>query len=339
MFLRNLIYILQLNLYENKSFLRFSYTHPTWWKLEKRATLVWTIKASLIYALSVFFLIVVLALSFWRFGYVGFFVIFLEFVLLPLIISLTNLIMYPLDKYFKKRLIVRAKRVLQKFKEVTVIGIAGSYGKTSTREILATILGTRFNVFKLEENINTEVGIADFIVKNPNFLEGKDIFIVEAGAYKRGDIKDICDLVHPEYSILTGINESHKERFGSFENIIQAKFELPLFTEKMSVLNLDNERVKKNYKRFNIRNVAEITKDEVKNVRILENFSGISFEIDGINFQTKLLAKHNISLILAAKKIAETLGMEVKEITSAVSKIEYIPHRLEPIYNKRIMFG
>ena len=258
MLLRNLIYILQLNLYETKKFLRFAYTHLTWWKLEKRAALVWTNKVRLIYSVTAFLLAVVAIFSFWKFWLGSLAIVSLEIVMLPFFVSLANILIGPLDKYLKNKLIARAKDILRKYDDVVVIGIAGSYGKTSTREIMATILEEKFRTFKLTENINTDVGIADFIVKNPGFLRNNKIFIVEMGAYQIGDIKNICELVRPEYAILTGVNESHLERFSSLENIIQAKFELPQETRNMSVLNLDDENIRKNYSRFNLKNISMI---------------------------------------------------------------------------------
>ena len=144
MLLRNLIYILQLNLYETKKFLRFAYTHLTWWKLEKRAALVWTNKVRLIYSVTAFLLAVVAIFSFWKFWLGSLAIVSLEIVMLPFFVSLANILIGPLDKYLKNKLIARAKDILRKYDDVVVIGIAGSYGKTSTREIMATILEEKF---------------------------------------------------------------------------------------------------------------------------------------------------------------------------------------------------
>jgi UDP-N-acetylmuramoyl-tripeptide--D-alanyl-D-alanine ligase len=189
-------------------------------------------------------------------------------------------------------------------------------------------------VIKLSENINTDIGIADFILKNSKMFLENEIFIVEMGAYKKGEIKKLCDLVEPDYAILTGINESHLERFGSLENIISAKFELPQEAKKTVVLNFDDENILKNYARFKLKEFIGTSKSEAKNVRILDNYSGLEFELEGAMFRTKLLAQHNIALILLASRVAQKLGMTTIEISHGVGKIEYVPHRLEPIYNE-----
>jgi UDP-N-acetylmuramoyl-tripeptide--D-alanyl-D-alanine ligase len=254
---------------------------------------------------------------------------------LPLFIALAVVILNPVDKFLKNRLIKKAKNFLDKnAQNITTIGITGSYGKTSTREILATILSEKFKVLKLEENINTDQGIADFIIKNPEKIKDSDIFIVEMGAYKKGDIKDICNLVGPDYSILTGISESHLERFNSLESIIKAKFELPESTKGLSVLNFDDSNIQKNYEKFKIKEIAKISKKDVNDIKILDNFQGIEFKIGGIVFRTKLLALHNISLILLSIEIARKLGMSLGNIAKGAGKISPVPHRLEPIYNE-----
>jgi UDP-N-acetylmuramoyl-tripeptide--D-alanyl-D-alanine ligase len=335
MIIRNLIYILQVELYDARKFLKFAYTHFEWWKLEKRAKLAWTKKASLIYMLTVIIPLVILAFSVIFFGAWGLLFIIILLPIIPLIIILALLAIMPFNYFFKARLFKKAQKFLsENRKNLTVIGITGSYGKTTTREILSSILSEKFRVIKLSENINTDIGIADFILKNPKVFQENEIFIVEMGAYKKGEIKKLCDLVSPDYAILTGINESHLERFGGLENIISAKFELPQEIKKTAVLNFDDENVFKNYTRFKLKDFQGVSKNEAKNVINLDNFSGLEFEVDGVMFRTKLLAEHNISLILLASRVAQKLEMTIPEISRGVGKIEYVPHRLEPIYNE-----
>lgn len=335
MIIRNLIYILQAELYDGRKFLRFAYSHFFWWKLEKRARLIWTKKARLIYVLAWLMLLTVFLLSIGFFGALGLLSLIILIPLVPVIIALALWIIEPVDYFLKNRIFKKAQKFLRENrKNLIVIGITGSYGKTSTREILASILSEKFRVIKLSDNINTDIGIADFILKNPKIFQENEIFIVEMGAYKKGEIKKLCDLVAPNYAILTGINESHLERFGSLENIISAKFELPEATKKMVVLNFDDENIKKNYGHFKLNEFIGVSKDDTRNIKSLDNFGGLEFEFDGTTFRTKLLAKHNISLILLAHRVAQKLGMTISEISYGVGKIEHIPHRLDPLYNE-----
>jgi UDP-N-acetylmuramoyl-tripeptide--D-alanyl-D-alanine ligase len=335
MIIRNLIYILQAELYDARKFLRFAYSHFQWWKLEKRAHLVWTKKARLIYVLTVLMLLAIFLLSMGLFSRWGILSLVVMIPLVPIVIIAALWTVEPVDCFLKRRLFRKAQKFLRENrKNLTVVGITGSYGKTSTREILSAILAEKFRVIKLSENINTDIGIAEFILKNSKQFLENEIFIVEMGAHRKGEIKKLCELVEPDYAMLTGINESHLERFGSLENIILAKFELPSATKKTAVLNFDDENILKNYARFKLREFIGTSKSEVKKIKVLDNFSGLEFELDGAMFRTKLLALHNISLILLTARVAQKLGMNNSEISRGVGKIEYIPHRLEPIYNE-----
>ncbi|NCO04778.1 MAG: UDP-N-acetylmuramoyl-tripeptide--D-alanyl-D-alanine ligase [Candidatus Magasanikbacteria bacterium] len=124
----------------------------------------------------------------------------------------------------KKWYIFKAKRKLSAYKDLKVIGITGSYGKTTTKTYLAQILGKKYHVVTPTKNINTDIGVAKHILST-NFT-GVDIYIVEMGAYKKGEIKIIADMVCPIVGILTAINEEHLSLFGTLENTTNTKYEL-----------------------------------------------------------------------------------------------------------------
>lgn len=332
MIIKNLIYILQSENYNWARFLKFAYRKLDWRDLEKRKKLVWTPKARLIYALTIFLFFFFAFILIEIFSGIGILFSFFLIAFLPFIIGVSLLIIKPVDFILKRRRIERAKIILAG-RKLTVIGITGSYGKTSAKEILNTILAEEFKVLKTPENINTDIGIANFIIKNDNKLNECDIFIVEMGAYKTGDIAKICDMVEPDYSILSGINESHLERFGSLDNIINGKFELPERTNKISFLNFDDENIRNNFNRFKIREAVKISSSEAKNIKLKDNFEGLEFEFRGEKFSSKLLARHNIALILLAAEVAKKLGINYAKISESVAKIKPLLHRLEPIYN------
>ncbi len=163
----------------------------------------------------------------------GLFVIFfsdaLRFILIfeiffPLFVFL-SLQFIQIPTFFAKRYIfLKAKKKRERFKNLIVIGITGSFGKSSTKELLFEFLSGKFNVLKTEGNVNTEIGVAGTVLKK--LKKEHQIFICEMAAYKRGEIKAICNIVKPKIGILTGINQQHLSLFGSQENIIRAKFEL-----------------------------------------------------------------------------------------------------------------
>ncbi len=144
--------------------------------------------------------------------------------LVPLLSSLTILLTAIFFWPLKKLIIYLAKQKIKKNKNLIVIGITGSFGKSTTKEVLAEILALGYKVLKTSGNINTEIGIAKTALFSLN--KKHKIFLVEMGAYKRGEIKKICELVSPKIGIITGINYQHYALFGSFKNILEAKYEL-----------------------------------------------------------------------------------------------------------------
>lgn len=134
----------------------------------------------------------------------------------------------------------RAKKKLARFPNCTVIGVTGSYGKTSVKEFLSTILASKLGVIKTPKNINSDIGIASFILATD--LSSCDICVVEIGAYKRGDIALVCNMIHPSIGILTAINEQHLSLFGSIQNTQAAKYELLRSLPKsgLAITNSDN---------------------------------------------------------------------------------------------------
>ncbi|OGZ23199.1 MAG: hypothetical protein A3A08_00900 [Candidatus Nealsonbacteria bacterium RIFCSPLOWO2_01_FULL_41_9] len=153
-------------------------------------------------------------LMFWKGFYLPAFILI---ILVPLAFQAPTVI-------WRKSFLKKARLKREGFKNLLVIGITGSYGKTSTKEFLYDILSQKFRVLATKEHQNSEVGIARCIL---NELKPEhEIFIVEMGAYSKGGIKLLCDMVKPKIGVLTGINEQHMATFGSQENIIKAKYEL-----------------------------------------------------------------------------------------------------------------
>ena len=219
-----------------------------------------------------------------------------------------------------------------------VIGITGSYGKTSSKNILNDILNVKFNAFATPKNFNTPYGLINSI---NNYLDKfNDLFIAEMGAFKIGEIKKTCDLMHPKYGILTIIGEAHLESFGSRENIQKGKFELieSLPSDGIGILNGDDE-YQKSYK---LKNNCEvyyigIESDDLdcKAINIKLSSSGTSFDVvfkgdkTKYPFTTRLLGKHNVYNILAGIMLGKKLGMTIEELQRGVSSIKVIEHRLE----------
>lgn len=254
-----------------------------------------------------------------------------------LIIKLVNFLNKPVEKIVFLSYKIKALKKM-KLLDIPVVGITGSYGKTSSKNIINDILSVKFNSFATPKNFNTTYGL---ILTINNYLDKfNDIFIAEMGAFKRGEIKKSCDFIHPTHGVLTIIGEAHLESFGSKENIQKGKFELieSLPHDGIAILNGDDEYQKK-YKLKNDCNVYWIGIDNksvdlyADNIKL--SYTGTTFDVkfkddDEIyTFTTKLLGKHNVYNVLAGILLGRKLGMSINELKRGVLKIQTIEHRLE----------
>lgn len=345
--LKNLLYIFQQEEYEIFFFLQWIKTHSNWHDLEKKQALCWTLKARLLYVLAILFLMIPLILCFLYLIASTHFLIqgigivfalfwFILFWLYPYyFLIFAVFLLRPFDLMIKTLVIKRAQSKLKKYPDLKIIGITGSYGKTSVKEFLATILDVKLRVLKTPENINTLLGISALIQKTD--LAKFDVFLIEMGAYREGDIQQICDLAKPQYGILTGINESHLERFGSLKNTIKTKFELieSLPKNGKAFVNGDDLNIKKNYIKFGSCEQNIYSKEKVKNIEGTEK--GMEFEInlgnEKLHLVVNVLGKHNVTNIVGGILLAQELTLTNAEIQKGVSEIESVKHRLQPIFN------
>ena len=255
--------------------------------------------------------------------------------LIPLIVSAVILLFQPLAVLARNQIIGKAKRKREKFRDLLVIGITGSYGKTSTKEFLATILSEKYNVLKTKEHQNSEVGISQCIIND--LKPEHQIFVCEMGAYNRGGIKLLCDIVKPKIGILTGINEQHMATYGSLENIIRTKFELikALPEDGLAILNdsdpkIKNEKLKiknynlklKNIKFYSVDDKKDVWAEDINIEKEFISFKAVAKDGDYADFKVNLLGKQNILNILGVAAVAKELGMNLKEISAACEKIE-----------------
>jgi UDP-N-acetylmuramoyl-tripeptide--D-alanyl-D-alanine ligase len=253
-------------------------------------------------------------------------------------LTLANLLIYPVEKTINARYFRAAREKIKKLK-IKVIGITGSYGKTSTKYILQKILSQKFNTLMTPDSYNTPMGICKVI--NGQLKPEHEVFIVEMGAYKKGEIKELCDLTQPEIGILTAVGPQHLERFKSIENTAKTKYELieSLPQNGVAVFNNDNEicsgladKTKIKVVRYGIDKSDDRVNLTAKNIQ--NTSSGLVFTVEdssgeAAQFKTKLLGKNNVYNILAATAVALECGMTLDEVSRAVRMLEPIPHRLQ----------
>lgn len=256
------------------------------------------------------------------------------------VVYLANIINHPIERIIYHGFEKKAKDKLKSMPSLKIVGITGSYGKTSSKNILNDILNVRYNSLATPKSLNTFNGL--MITVNNQLSKFDDIFIAEMGAYVKGEINGLCKLVNPKYGIITSIGTAHLETFGSEQNIIDGKMELIEYlpSDGVGVLNKDDPK-QKNYKikKKNHCKILWIGIDEkdvdVRACDIKCSGKGTTFNVvfkgdkKKYEFETKLLGNHNVYNILASIALAREFGLNVKELQMGVKKVKPIEHRLQ----------
>ena len=223
-----------------------------------------------------------------------------------------------------KKFVRLAKEKLEK-SEIKVVAITGSYGKTSTKNILCDILSKKYSVLTTPRSHNTPIGIA--LAVNNADLQNYDIFIAEMGARHVGDIAELCEICPPDVSVITGICGQHLETFLSFQNIVKAKGEILDATKQEAIIADDAFELFAGYD-------CKMTRcDCVSDIVCGADGTEFTITLGGKSKRVKtvLLGEHSAYNIALAAQVAFSLGMTLDEIASAVPEIGQIEHRLQLI--------
>ena len=218
--------------------------------------------------------------------------------------AISNLINFPIEYLIRKHYINDAKRILKSMPNLTVIGVTGSYGKTSVKNFLVKTLSTKYEVLTTPKNYNTTMGVVKTIREELKPIH--QIFVCEMGATKLGDIKEICDIVNPTVGVITSIGPQHLESFKSIDNVIKTKFELYDSVNKnggITFINADNEYLAKQDKPNILRYGINNDKLDFNAYNLKSSSSGLSFSVKDVDFKTKLIGKHNIINIFVSFSI------------------------------------
>ncbi len=264
--------------------------------------------------------------------------------LLPLLPALANLINKPIENRISRWYIDDAVRMIKEHGDLRIIGITGSFGKTSVKYYLTTLLSESFSVLMTPESYNTPMGIVRTI--REHLKPTHEIFVCEMGARHLHDIKEITDIVHPDDGIVTSIGYQHLETFHSLENIISTKYELlDAVDEKekaegrqegkhLKFVNGDNEIIRANMKYPDAitYGLSDGNDYQAKDVQV--SGAGTSFTVTAPNgesaeFSTRLVGRHNVENIVGAIAAANSLGVPMKKLVMAVRRLVSVPHRLE----------
>ncbi|MEP7103353.1 MAG: UDP-N-acetylmuramoyl-tripeptide--D-alanyl-D-alanine ligase [Candidatus Dojkabacteria bacterium] len=365
------LYLFQLEEYDGRRYLDAILHKGLIPTSSLRKELQWTLKAKLIFLISLILQIAVAAADSHLIGLILFnstlvliIILIFELFLVAYLSFIFNIvaswILFPLEYFQKQRLINQAKSKYQKLKtqnsELKTIGITGSFGKTTMKETLSTILSEKFKVVSTPENINTPIGLARVILSSLN--ESTEVFVVEMGEYVKGDVDALCQIAKPDISVITGINEAHLERYGSMKNAVDTKFEIVENTPEggLVVLNGNDKLTTENYERFTKNKRVEWFNSESSPPVYLTNgkapdaggragkFKVLSSKFDieklvrrieiqtptsALSAQTNIIAEYIGGNILASMIVGTELGMSEAQIKLGITQLKPAPYRLE----------
>jgi len=257
---------------------------------------------------------------------------------LPVNMILSNFLAAPMENAINNHYINKADRKLRKkeYKDLIRIGITGSYGKTSTKFILKTILSEKYNVLATPGSYNTTMGNVRII--REQLMPEHQVFISEMGARKRYDIQEICQFVRPQLGIITSIGPQHLETFKKIENVAKTKGELlkGVTADGVVFLPKDNAHCLELYKKDEHKKFLYSTKKDgsevyAKDIKVTKDGSTFTvvYEKEEFTCKTKLLGEHNVQNIIGCVAIAKYLGLSNQEIQKGIEKIEPVEHRLQ----------
>lgn len=283
-------------------------------KLDKKLVLTWRVKRFLILLFSIsFFLNVVFTLTSLSDTYSLFIPLFLAYVLS------TGVEKFLFEAYKRE-----AKKKILAMKELRIICVTGSYGKTSMKNFIAQVLSEKFNVYATPRSVNTLGGIIRDV--NESLPSSTQVYVCEAGAREIGDIYAITKLLHPQIVVVGKVGPQHMEYFKTLDRIKQTKLEI-IHSDRLkrafihtSVTDEPNEKV-------------TFFGDDILNLQA--TLEGTDFDLmlhDELHhFHTSVLGGFQTMNINAALLIGDELGMSSAEMINAVRKLKSVEHRLERI--------
>ncbi|MDR3344647.1 MAG: UDP-N-acetylmuramoyl-tripeptide--D-alanyl-D-alanine ligase [Oscillospiraceae bacterium] len=253
------------------------------------------------------------------------------YVTTPLLPMLANLINAPIESYIRHWFVKDAKRVLRSCPNLEIIGITGSYGKTSVKYYLTELLSGKFHTLMTPESYNTPMGIAKTLRGE---LRGThEVFVCEMGARYVGDIQELCDFVQPRHGIITAVGEQHLETFRSCEAILHEKLALArTVTDGCLFVNGDCEKLRENLPANAVTYGLNPNNNcYAYNIAVTVRGTVFSTSLNNKvmeNLQTPLIGAHNVCNLVGAIAMAVALGVTEADIRARLKRLAPPPHRL-----------
>lgn len=254
----------------------------------------------------------------------------------PRLVLTANFINKPIESAINQYYINDAKKLLRGHQNLTTIGVTGSYGKTSVKYILHTLLQAEFDTLKTPESYNTPMGVVKTV--RSSLRATHELFVCEMGARHVGDIKELCDIAEPKMGIITSVGPQHLETFFSIENVKKTKFELAdsLPADGTVFLNMEDANIREHLHTVTKRIVGYGLSEQwdYYATDISASSKGTTFTLhtpDGRSetFTARLLGAHNVINIVGAMAVCCELGISLEKLKGQVRKLEPVPHRLQ----------
>ena len=247
-------------------------------------------------------------------------------VCLPILLVMANAIEGVVEKCRNGKFIKRAGQVLDET-QIIRVAVVGSYGKTSVKNILKSVLAQKYQVVATPESYNTPIGIAKTVFAED--FKNKQVLIVEMGARKRGDIAELCKMVQPDFAVFTGVCAQHISTFGNEEEVFKEKSEI-LKTDAFVVCGESLKGLV--FENFEGReNTAFCDFAMAKDVQFYATETEFILMLGGKNvrIKTPLLGRAGLENILLAATLAYQMGLTPEEIGVGLKEVKCVPHRLE----------
>ena len=258
------------------------------------------------------------------------------FVISPLMPVLANSINSPLEHSFRQRYIKDAKRILDSHSNLIVIGVTGSYGKTTVKYFLATLLKAKYSVLMTPESYNTPMGVVKTI--REELRPTHQVFVCEMGARHRGDIAELCQIVRPKHGVVTAIGEQHLETFGTQETIVKTKFELAEAVAGRGVLfvNGDSPLIMANLPDQECFTYGLGVDNAccASDIRLTSEGTEFSVDVQGVKAEGLRMApigEHNVVNVAGAIAVCNHLGILPDQLRTQLTRVQAPPHRLQLI--------
>lgn len=254
------------------------------------------------------------------------------------VVYIANVINIPVEGVVTYKFRIQAISKLKSMPSLKKVGITGSYGKTTSKNVLNEILNIKYATHPTKKSFNTYKGLMAII--NNELQKFDQVFIAEMGAFVKGEIKHLTKFIKPQYGILTTVGTAHLESFGTRENIQQGKFELieGLPSDGLGVLNKDDPYQVSYEIKNNVRikwiaikdKTADYYAEDIKNTKEGTTFNlRIKGDKKKYPFQTKLLGSFNVYNILAGIALGLEFNLTMEELQAGVKKVKPVEHRLE----------